>query len=235
MPENQVQKAQGIVESAASNTVNYGAAPTDGNLLFAMATAHAANVSITGPSGWTEIINQAMNAGGGGRQGCWFKVASSDGTGVTITNSLDSDSILQIAEYSGMTADPFNTSAVALTSGDVVSLAIGPTGATDQGDVLLVGHMGLRGRSDLFDDPWASEALVEQDEGESAGGANNKTSAVWAVLTLSAPGAFSSTVTWNRSEEGAGFLVTFRIESDDLAWHDSTPHGVQHRVAARAY
>lgn len=213
-------------------TATFDSTPTDNNL--GVAALYKRNTeAVTGPSGWTEAVSHVFTSS---EVEVWYRVFSGDGTGVTFSWASSVHAVLVIGEWTLPTATPFDTSAVADSGGNVTTLAIGPTGTTDQSDELLIGVLATRGgHTNSFS--WASEALTHLNDIETAGGNNNKAGIGWGWLDVNGVQTWSTTPSWSRSETAGGILTTWResVAADDMSWYDRTPVGVEQRVVARAY
>src|SRR5213075_86685 len=93
-----VQQATPVHAGAASVTATFGATPTAGNLLLAVAGATGSTSTFTTPAGWSVLVS---HTGTGVGTAIFYKIAgASEPTGLTVTTT-GTGSDLTLLEFSG--------------------------------------------------------------------------------------------------------------------------------------
>jgi hypothetical protein len=198
-----VQTATGTAEASASVSAVFGATPTQGNLLIAIAGNDDVDTPST-PSGWSVAINEAANNPG---QVIFYKVAgASESTTVTVSGySSNPDLGLHLYEYRGIarTSPLDRTASDAGTSGDPLSSGTTPTTSTRR-ELLIAAFVIAK---DTTFSGWTN-SFAERVEFETAG----TLAFGGADRIVSATGAYSTIVTPGQTGPWRGQIVTFKAK-----------------------
>lgn len=123
-----VQQSTPVHAGAASVTSTFGATPTAGNLLLAIAGATGSTSTFTTPAGWAVLVS---HTGTGVGTAIFWKVAgASEPTGLTVTTT-GTGSDLTLAEFSGFPVAIADVTANHDTGASTVTTSVtGTTAAT---------------------------------------------------------------------------------------------------------
>ncbi len=194
-----VQSADNTNVSATSVAATLGAAPTENNLLVAMAWMDSTSPIILSISGWTQAFSLQVDfgAGGDGTIACFYKTAgASESSTVTLTLSAAADSMgVSVSEFSQMaTSGQLDVTATSDESdSDSTTADSGTTAATAQSKAVAVA--GWVAADDDLTTPTFTNGFTEISTHSVDGGAAAGTMTV-AFKILSATGTQQSSCTW---------------------------------------
>ena len=205
----QVQKATAASAGATiSVTATYGAAPTQDNLLVLV--HHYRNIgTVTLPAGWTQAVASVSS---GDTTTIAYKIAgAAEGTGVTVSVSVDHHQTLTIFEYSGIdTVSPLDRTASNACPTPVTSCSSGTTATTIQADELVIAGIGLKGSAGGWANTWTNGFTQQSTVESTLGGAASHSASSTADRIVSAIGTFETTEGWTDSRVAQGAIATFK-------------------------
>lgn len=190
--------------SAATLSITFDSALTEGNLLVFCAGTGAANVSTT-YAGASEALD-INNTTEADRLKIFFKVlGASESTTVTITPSATDEAALWAVELEGpWESAPLDLAEAEARQASGTSYTLAPAGSTSQDDEVAVGFMYTRSQSNVA--AWSDSFIEKMDIFTS-----NKSWHV-ATKTLTTSAAVTVDVTYGTSVAAMGGLVTFKQE-----------------------
>lgn len=222
------RKAKAALAASTSIGAAEGwAAPTAGNLLVASANSDATVTMTT--AGFT--AGPSVVDGNGAYM--WYKVAAGTESTITVTPSASANTVLTVAEYSGLTATPFdaqNSSTIAGTGGAVTTAAA--VTATAAGDLIVAAAL-LHGYSGAVPaSPAWSNSFVNQLTADTGGLTTNNCCTFYAeLLTAGAAGSYSTSASWtNNAGDRQHIILAFKASAGAPAARPPRPTVIRQAV-----
>lgn len=198
----QSQTNYGTNSSITSTTLSPAA--TAGNLLVAVcSSASAAGDTLTGPSGFSVIINETTNTS----QGIFYKIAAGGETTLSCNSSGSVTLAIQVFEYSGMHS--YNSVEASSSSGANTGTTIssGSVITTHANDLLIASATNTNGSTISG---WTGTFSSLTSFGQTGGPPSKRGYFSTASRTVSSTGTYSTTATNNSSAVWRGQIVAFR-------------------------
>lgn len=206
-----VQSAKTQKASSSALSINYAATPASGNLLFAAVyvNEHAGAVTITGPSGWTQIPTDSPSDNASNvKTALYYKTAgASEPTHVTGSLSSAVSWGMVVWEFNSDTGGTWNLDQSAHSTGTSTAPASGTTATTSQANEICVAAIGVGNANPTLSAPTNGFTLQE------TGGAGSSSSGVvygGLYKIVSATGTQGTAVT-SSSQPWAGIIATFYV------------------------
>lgn len=199
-------KGGAAVSSLAIGAGDGWATPTAGNLLVASGNSDATITMTT--AGFT--AGPSVVDGNGAY--AWYKVAAGTESTITITPGSAANTCMTVAEYSGVTASPFdaqNSSTIAGTAGTTTTTASVTT--TAAADLVVAFALVHAFATDPATPSW-SNSFVNQLSPTSAGAGNRVLTFMGELLPAGAAGSYSSVCTWtNNADDRQHIILAFKV------------------------
>jgi len=196
------QTATGTANNHSNCTATWSSAPTDGNLMVCWHICPGTYGDTLGSPGssWTRAFTVGSWANPDPSGALWYKIASSESTGVTFTHSSTPDQRVILFEYSSTTgwpADPFDVEAHNYVSSTQTSFATGTTATTAQDDALAICTVGLLAGTGLPTGGYGWTNATYDLDSLSGTGVNPTSNMGERILTTT--GTYSDTASWSGS------------------------------------
>lgn len=198
-----------------------GGAPANGNLLI---LAVNSDTTVSTPAGWTAVKTDVAN------QGAYLftKVASSEGTTVTVTTTGDHNAALSYLRYSGQAVSALDVTVATRAGPGTTSSAVAPSALAETGELcLLFGMLHNYVTSTPPSAPVAGSGYtVLLDTGVAGAAGAPSAAAHYVIGRTDGSGSQTPTVSWS----GSGFWdltsIFVAFKADAAPAQTITPTGI---------
>lgn len=197
-----IQVATGTAGNSTNATATFAVAPTDNNIVVVI--HFTGDGSSNGPSGYTEAYKY-IDISNNDALAMYYKIASSEGTGVTATSDASDEQTITIMEIQGpFDSTPLVTIGMNFQSASDNNFGSGTTPDVKVADTIAVVGFGLRTGSHTMSG-WTN-GFVERSEGIATTTKSNAT----ATLLNTAEGRFETQVVPSSTAIYAGIIAIFQ-------------------------